>query len=260
MKILFFFLFILLPPDFNEFELLHSISITANSFKVDHLGNIYTLNNDVLVKYDSDGKLFKTYSNKMLGNITFIDVSNPLKLILFYRNFSQIVFLDNMLTPKENPIVMEEIGFQQASLVCSSYNNGLWIYNLQNSELIRLDQNLKPVLKTGNVAQLLHREITPNFLIEHNNFLYLNDANIGVLIFDIYGTYYKTIPISGLNEFQIKDDNIFYYLNKKMKTFNMKSFEVRKLDLPDSSSVTAKIEKDKLFLLRPNKLDIYSIR
>ena len=244
----------------TDFSLVNSIPVNANTFKVDHLGNIYILKEGVLEKYDEQGKLFKTYTNKLLGSISFIDVSNPLKLILFYKNFSQIVFLDNMLSPKGNPVVMGEIGFQQPSLVCSSYNNGLWVFNLQNAELVRLDQNLQPGLKTGNIGQLLNMEINPNYLLEHNNMVYLNNPKVGILIFDIYGTYYKTIPLKGLQEFQLNTDHIFYYQDKKMMTFNLKTLDQNFIELPDTNSIAAAIEKGKLYLLRLNRLDVYSIR
>jgi hypothetical protein len=50
--------------------------------------------------------------------------------------------------------------------------------------------------------------------VEYNNKVYLNDPINGVLVFDVYGTYLKTIPIYHLNTFQVKE-NYMLYVNKE---------------------------------------------
>jgi len=67
--------------------------------------------------------------------------------------------------------------------------------------------------------------IQPNFLIEHNGKLYLNSPNDGILIFDIYGSYLKTIPLKNLESFQVQYPYIFYTLNKKFYSFHLLTFE-----------------------------------
>src|SRR5438552_190098 len=67
-------------------------------FTADNLGNFYTVREDELIKYLPNGKMFARYSNLKLGSISAIDVTNPLKILLYYRDFQQIIFLDNQLS------------------------------------------------------------------------------------------------------------------------------------------------------------------
>ena len=69
------------------------------SFKVDKLNNIYTIDKKAeLIKYDHKGTRLYTYTDKTLGPIDHLDVSNPLKLLAFYRDYQSLIFLDNTLS------------------------------------------------------------------------------------------------------------------------------------------------------------------
>lgn len=242
---------------YTNLKLFKSIPTQTSHFTTDHLGNSYLIKEDIIEKYDSTGKLFKTFSNKLLGKITLVDASNPLKLLLFYKDFSQIIFLDNMLSLSADPVRLSELELEQTQLACSSHNNGIWLYNQQNFELIRLDQNLQITQKTGNITQLTGLALNPNYLVEYNNRVYLNNPLTGILVFDIYGTYYKSIPIKNLNTFQVKDEDIVYHNNNTLKSFNIKMLNEETYPLPDSSAILVRSEKEHLFLLKKNSLDIY---
>ncbi|UPT66170.1 MAG: hypothetical protein M0D57_17035 [Sphingobacteriales bacterium JAD_PAG50586_3] len=68
-------------------------TVSGTKLYVDKLDNVYVINDNEIFKYKPDGKLFNRYSNKSLGKVTMIDVSNPLKILLFYKDFSRIVYL-----------------------------------------------------------------------------------------------------------------------------------------------------------------------
>jgi hypothetical protein len=242
-----------------KFTLVSSIPTTSSSLTTDNLQNSYLIKRNILEKYDSDGKLVKTLSNKNLGDISFVDAHDPLKILIFYKSFQQIIFTDNMLAPSGNTISLDALGYNQVLLACTSHNNGFWIYNQQNFELVRFDQNLQKTQQTGNVAQLSGMDINPNFITEQNNNLFLNDSARGILVFDIYGTYNKTIPIKGLIRFQVSNDEILYLSGNKLKSYNMKTLEESELSLPSTEILDVRTEKEKLYLLKQKSLDIYSV-
>lgn len=224
------------------------------------MSNIYLMSADVLQKYDPSGTAIKSYSNKSLGKITAVDASNPLKLVLFYRNFLQIVFLDNTLSQNGDPVSIESLGYPQTQLVCSSHDNGIWIYNQQNFELIRFDQNLQVSNQTGNLVQQLGMDIKPSYMIEYNNRLYVNNPSTGILVFDVFGTYYKTIPIKNNSGFQFKEDEILFYQNNKLNSFNTVTLQLHSSVLPDSTAISARLVRDKLYVLQKDTLSIYTIK
>lgn len=260
-KIIILSLFFLSGSFFQDTKVTFVISIPSNytSLTSDNLGNIYLTKGDVLEKYDSEGKFQKNLSNKALGNITFVDAQNPLKLLLYYRSFQQIVLIDNMLAPSGNSISLDALGYSQATLVCTSHNNGIWIYTPQNAELIRFDQQLNKVVQTGNITQLTGSKVLPNFMTEQNNQLFLNDTATGILVFDIYGTYARTIPLKGLSHFQVNNEKIFYLKDGKLKSYDLRTLEEQELSLPAGEVLDVRTEKEKLYLLKQKSLDIYSV-
>ncbi|HET7817882.1 MAG TPA: hypothetical protein VFL70_01105 [Bacteroidia bacterium] len=237
-------------------------SLTSHSEKIttDNMGNIYLSAGAVLNKYDNEGNYLKNFSDKNSGSISSIDASNPLKLLLFYQAFQQIVFLNNMLAPTGNPISLGELGFRQVSAACISANNGFWIFNKQNSELIKFDNNLQKIFQSRNISQLTEKVIQPVFLIEHNNNVFISDTAVGILVFDGYGTYNKTLPLKGLEQFQVLNDLLIYFQDKKLKSYNMKTLEQEEILLPDSNIIMARTEKEKLYLLKQKSVDIYQIK
>ncbi|MBD0332705.1 MAG: hypothetical protein ICV66_08615, partial [Chitinophagaceae bacterium] len=57
---------------------------------VDNLGNLYVVTpTDQLKKFNSNGDSISVYNDvKRFGKLHSLDVSNPLKIILFYKDFS----------------------------------------------------------------------------------------------------------------------------------------------------------------------------
>ena len=201
---------------------------------VDGLTNIYVIHADELKKYNASGVFLKAFSNKRYGNIVDVDVSNPLKILVYYREFQQVLFLDNQLSPANNAISLETIGFEQASLVCTSVNNSFWLYDKQNNELLRFDAELKVLVRTGNLKRILDIDLKPNYMREHGSYLYLNCPREGILVFDIYGTFYKTIPVKNLTEFNIINGNIFYYDKPSLKEYQVQTFNTIEKTFPDT--------------------------
>lgn len=201
-------------------------------FVVDNIGNMYTVHDDELVKYLANGKLFARYSNLKLGSITSVDATNPLKIVLYYRDFQQIVFLDNQLSVNSEAVSLEKLGYVQTELVCASVNNSFWIYNKQNNELQRFNENSKRITSTGNLKQVLRTEFTPNFMMEYNGYLYLNCPETGIYVFDIFGTFSRIISIKELKHFQVSETIIYYKRGNSFCSYNYTLFEEACKNLP----------------------------
>ncbi|MGZ4090359.1 MAG: hypothetical protein ACXVNO_06540 [Bacteroidia bacterium] len=194
-------------------------------FTTDNIGNVYTVKDDELVKYLPTGKFFLRYSNLKLGNITTVDATNPLKLVLYYRDFQQIVFLDNQLSLNSEPVSLEKLGYEQTDLVCASTNNGFWTYNKQNNELIRFNESSKKIAATGNLKQVLQADLNPNFMTEHNGYLFLNSPETGIYVFDMFGAFSKIISLKDMKQFQVSDEIIYFKKDSSLCSYNYKLFE-----------------------------------
>lgn len=249
------------PPVSDKISLLKHIEGKVSSITSDQLQNLYVLKNDVLEKYDANGKFLYSYSDNTLGRIDFVDASDPMKTLVFYKAFPEFLILDNTLTVSGPGVPLQQYGLEQVSLACTSYDRGYWFYNPANLELVHLtSDDLVANKTTGNISSLLNEAIHPNFLVEQNNRVFLNDSAQGVLVFDIYGAYYKTIPIKGLNQFQVSADQIIYLQDKSIRTYNFRSLSEDVMPLSDPAALAIRVEKERLYILTDKGVDIYAVK
>jgi hypothetical protein len=256
-----FLLFLFLPfGSFsqNKYKQISSILTEADFFTTDNQCNIYVVKKNELVKYDKSGKQLCKYSNKNFGNISYVDASNMLKVLVFCKEFSQIIFLDNTLSANGEPVSFDKIGLQQVSLVCSSFNNGMWIYNQQNFALTQLNTLYQVEHHTENLNNLLNINFQPIEMLEHDNRIYINNPSSGVLIFDIYGTYYKTVPVKNAKQIQIIGDWIYFMLENSVHAYNTKTTEETEFSVPETNFSSFRLEVETLFLRTEKGISVYA--
>lgn len=220
----------------------------------DQFGYYYEVGETEIKKYTKDGELYRTYSNNVLGVIANVDVTNPYKILVYFRDFTKILILDNFLAETTQTIDLTELDLDETTLVCRSYNDGTWYYNPVKFELVRKNQELVTTNTSGNLANLLGKNIQPNFLVEYNNRVYLNDTTNGVLVFDMYGTYLKTLPIYGLSSFQVRDKLLLYANNdNQVETYDFFTLEKRQYNPLKYSNVRAvNIQNERIYIVDKN--------
>ncbi len=264
MKNVFFILtfFFLCSFAADEFTNVKTIPVEATFMTTDNIGNCYVVGaNNQVTKYNNQGVPEANFSNKNFGNLKLVDATNPLKVLLFYADFNQVVALDNKLSVRSET-ALRDINILQPLLICTSMNEGMWIFDQQDFQLKRLDLNLQVVQESGNIIQITGQKIEPIQLLEANNYVYLNNPLTGILIFDLFGSYYKTIPVKGINCMQVSGDELMYYKDLKLVKYNLKTFEESALALPssaDSLTLSVRVEQLKMYLLKKQQLNIYTL-
>lgn len=246
----------------RNFRLINSIDTKAEAFTSDNIGNYYLYNQNEILMYDSVGNLKNRFSDKTLGKITFVDARNPLRIVVFNKDIPAIIFLDNMLAPLGEPVWLQKMQMEQTSVVCASYNSGLWLYDQLQFQLNRVDQFFKITHQTGNLAQIIGTRLNPEWMIEEGNWLYVYNPQTGILVFDIYGTYLKTIPKKNLVNMQVFENNLMLFDGEKFLQYNTKTLQEQVLPLPDiniKDIKMIKVNKNKLAILANNKLLIYEL-
>ncbi len=221
----------------------------------DQLGYYYEVGDTDIKKFFENGVLDCSYSNNVLGVIANVDVSNPQKILVYFRDFTKIIILDNTLSPTSDVIDLTDLELDETNLVCRSYNNGTWYYDPVRFELIRKDQEFLTTNTSGNIANLLNQNIQACYLVEHNNIVYLNDKNHGVLVFDNYGTYLKTLPIKNIDKFQIKEKLLIYSSSdgiiETYDFFTLKTAQYKPLEY--NSILDVRVENNSIFILGKSK-------
>lgn len=181
------------------------------SAKVDRLGNVYYIDTkNTLNKYEPKINRITKYADLKNGKITSIDVSNPLRIVVFYEDQASVKFLDINLTEINSFQIRNNYVEGWISLVASSNNNGLWMYDNINRKLLKLGEQLNTQFSTGDLYLILSKKITPNAIVEFSDELFLCDTTNGIFVFDLFGGYKKNIPYTAENFERIVSQNIVH--------------------------------------------------
>ncbi len=241
-------------------ELIYTGVAPSDRFYTDHLGNIYFIDRHKIIKVEAEPYRILEYGSFAAGPVTSADVSNPLQIMLFYRDFNRVIFLDNKLSRLRAPVNLSDLGIEQAVLVCSSGRGGLWVFSDRDNRLIYFDDQLRLTHQSmilGSIAGSLGK---PVFMTESQNQLYLHIPRKGILVFDRFASYLKTIPYSGPEQFQVMGGEIIYFSDGELHSLDIDSGEEEILELPDIKTNYAMLQPKHLFLLSGKKFVVYRIR
>ncbi len=241
----------------NELTVIKEINVQADKIYSDHIGNFYVLHQETLTKYDSLGTKSYTYSNLQYGNISHVDVSNPLKILIFFKDFNSILYLDKTLSPQGGIIDLNHLT-SLSSLVCSSYQNGIWLYEPLNSEMIRYNQNFKMSSRSGNIQMQLGEVVQPTEMQEVSNRIYITTTK-GFFVFDRYGAFIKTYPFSDAKCLHVINENLFFLKGKNLHSYNTKTLEHTILDISEFDAEFITFDGSYLYLYTKKKINIILI-
>ncbi len=238
-------------------------------FAVDNLDNVYILNSrNQLRKYNVNGDSVGVYNDvKKFGQATYIDVSNPLKVLLYYKDFSTVVMLDRFLNAVNN-LDLRKHNIFQAKAIGQSYDNRIWVYDELENKLKKIDEDGKLMQETPDFRLLIGKAIVPLRIFDENKYVYVYDSTDGVYVFDYFGTLRNNIMIRGWENFKVagkfiygsRSDTIFRY---EISTFRMNEW---KMPVALTKSKSFNFSSTRLYALMKecegtdNCILIYSIR
>ena len=254
-----FILFVVFCSATGDYLFVNSIPFSHLSFlTTDKLGNAYGIVGNQILQFDQNGKPVSNFSKNNFGEMRSIDASNPMKILLFYPDFAQLVILNSKLA-EQSVVHLRASEINTPIVACNSENGGYWVYDNDDDQLKKLDLNLQIQYQSGNLTQLLGYKVQPRFLLEEDGYVYMSDPENGIFVFDLFGTYYKLLPFKGLKSFQVVDQNILFVRENKLIRYDSKIAVEQEVLLPPHDSIlNARIEDKKLYLLTSDSLSFYS--
>lgn len=223
---------------------------------VDHLDNLYTMDSrNRLKKYNANGDSVAVYNDiKQFGRATLLDVSNPLKILLYYHDFATLVQLDRFLNPV-NVIDLRKQQIYQARALAQAFDNNTWVFDEADHKLKRVDAKGRLILETPDFRLLLGKAITPLRIFDENKYVYLYDSTHGVYVFDYYGTLRNNIMIQNWQNFSVAGRFIFGSRGNDILRYEIKTTLLDEWPMPESirGSQSFRFSSSRLYALR--KLD-----
>lgn len=261
-----FFLLIVLGQQDSvlKVSLVQKINGEVKGFTTDNLSNIYLLTTTGQIKkLNEKGDLVAAYNDvRRFGNIYSIDATNPLKVLVYYKDFSTVIVLDRVLSVR-NTIDLRKQNIFQVTAITSSYDNNLWIFDELDSKIKKIDDNGNVILQSVDFRQVFDPVPWPVAMYDRDGQLYLYDAKKGLMVFDYYGASKNSFQILHLYDLQVIDKNtitardsthILLYKPATLQLFTFKAFN----DQNRFSKIN--FNGSKIYCLTKNgELEIYAV-
>lgn len=216
-----------------QFTLLWQRETTGTTISADPLGNIYLANANTLYLYSAQGDILHTYTDLKYGNFYSIDSRNPMKIMVFSKDFMHLTLLNKQLSPLHSAWEnMNDLNMLLPACVCSSYDNGMWIYDESSDKIIRYDNAARLTNETPLLSNILSEKFIPQLIAEKDSKLIACDSTCGFYIFNHLGTFIKSIPIQGITDFCVYNDNIIYIRDENLHIVNISTLWQQTVPLP----------------------------
>ena len=242
---------------------LFTVAAPIKSFNVDNLYNIYLINNNNQVKKLNDkGDSVGVYNDvKRYGDISYIDVTSPLKILVYYQDFATVVILDRFLTHRAT-IALRQHNILQPGAVALSYDNNIWVYDEAESKIKKIDESGN-VLLTSNDLRLSFTEAPQvSKIIDDSGMLYLYDATQGWLLFDYYFALKKRISEADWQDVQSINANMIGRKGGTIYFIKEADINVKKTvcNYCNSGTIKTMYTANFFYLLQKDGLSIYDLK
>ena len=150
-----------------------------NFFGVDGYENTYTVTDNVILK--TGNKASFQFSDIQLGSVTYVDILNPLKVVVYYFEFNTVVFLDNKLNEIERINFNDLPSFINTGAARNAGNNRLWLLNTDTQQIELYNYSTQQRIEISQPITDEIKDIASNF-----NYLFvLTDKEVRQ--YNIYG-------------------------------------------------------------------------
>lgn len=245
------------PP---VYHLITEIPVQTKFITTDKLQQLYavTPKNEV-IKYAPDGTELYRFSNNILGDLAYIDTTDPFNLLLYYPDYQLIIPLDRTMN-KIGELSLVDANALQVRAIGLSNDGNVWLYDEATFRLRKVDQNGQTLAESQNLSLLLPQAPKPAQLVARENQVYLADPEMGILVFNNFGQFNKTLDLKGISAFQVLENRLVFQEGNKFKAYDFKSFLVTEMTLPEGAEASdqVQIQKNRLFVRKPKVIEIYA--
>jgi hypothetical protein len=189
-----------------------------------------------------------------------LDVSNPLRTLLYYPEFSNIILLDRQLG-KRAVIDLRKLGFFQTGIVAQAYDNGIWIHDLEQCQLIRINETGALQDRFTDFRKLFDSVPQPTVIFDQGSYLYLYDAKLGFYQFDHYGSFKKRIPFFDWKDVAIVNSIILGRKQNRLMRYDTRTLDLREFLLPSDwqECLQMVVSQEHIFVLFSDRLEMYRL-
>ncbi|MFN2260860.1 MAG: hypothetical protein ABR595_02190 [Psychroflexus sp.] len=191
---------------------------------VDVYNQIYFSENNVIYK-SAKTQNFE-FQDLQLGELSNVDILNPLKILLFYKESNTVVFLDNRLNEIERINFNSVSPFKNVEFVNLGKDNSIWLFNVDNQELELYDYENQKIKNKSLPLNISIQNQKCNY-----NFCWLQNEN-GLKKFNIYGSLTDEIEIEDLIRFDVFKSDLCMETESEFHLLRAKQSEIQNIKKP----------------------------
>jgi hypothetical protein len=162
-----------------------------------------------------------------------LDVSNPLRPLLFYKDFSTVVLLDRFLANRAT-IELRRYQIFQPGAAGLSYDNNIWIFDEYDNKLKKIDEAGNLLSETTDFRTIFAETVRPQKIISDNGLVYLADSVNGVFVFDNYGSFKKKLAVKNWQNITVRENYLIQTQKNAIVVFNTATYVDAKKPVPSS--------------------------
>lgn len=232
-----------------------------SDFAVDNLGNMYLVyQNGQLKKLRPDGDSLAVFNNvRKFGKLYSVDVSNPLKVLLHFRDFNTVVILDRLLNQRA-VLDLRKFNLLQVKAVAQSYDNNIWVFDELDPRLKKISDDGRMIDQSNDFRQMFDSTPSPAVIIDQDKLVYLYDMDKGVYTFDYYGGFKSRLPFTGWKDFSVINNLLFGRDSAYLYRYDASTLDLQKYPLPQFMMHAQKIvvRAGSVYLLKDGVILVYS--
>ena len=210
-----------------------TIKGVVSCVRADGNNQFYVLEKNKLTRYNADGQENGGYADFRQGPFSQLDVSNPMKVLLFHEDMQRISMLDRSLN-LIRVIQLADRGIMQAGSVCLAANGDIWIFDIADMRLKRVRELGAPLILTESQPLTMVPGIIadPLQMLEHNGAVFLADKTQGILQFDQLGNFSRKIPCTELRSMQVFKQKLYVFTGHSFIRFGENNLLPDTLEVP----------------------------
>lgn len=213
-----------------------------------------------IIKYDTSGTQINIFSPNNGTLISSIEARFPLKVFVFNKDIQTYLFLDKQFNPSpEYQLSLPEVDY--VNLATFNGRQHLWLVDIGNLNLVKYDLNLNTIISNSALQNYILNDInTLNFIKTYQHQVYVNNQNVGIMVFDDFGNYIKTLPYKGLDFFEFLHDELYFLQNNTLKFVNLYNHQERSIEFQTDSIYEFVLTfEGRIFLFTKEEMHIYKI-
>ena len=246
--------------DSIQFTLIETLPYQAQVFATDKLQQSYLVNasNNELIKFSPNGQVLFRFNNNRLGRLSHVDVANPFNVLLYYADYRTVITLDRTLS-QTGEINLYDLDVIEVESVGMSNDNNIWLYDDVGFKLKKINHQGETLLESDNLNMSLDLRLMPNFILERDNLVFVNDPKEGIFVFDNFASFVKRIQIKDLQYFQVYNGQLIYLKEGQLVSFQMQALVNQEITLPPEFEVGngVSIQNDRLFIIKEKEVLLF---